>query len=62
LFQWNNPDDFNHTIVEIVISPLAQPNVNGAPVASLELLTNSSDLRIAQKIFHVTSRFSWARL
>jgi phosphatidylinositol-3-phosphatase len=50
----DNADDFNHTIGEIVISPLAHPNVNGAPFASLVLLSHSSDLRTMQKIFHVT--------
>jgi phosphatidylinositol-3-phosphatase len=49
-----NPDDFNHTIGEIVISPLAHPNVNGLPFASSVLLSHSSDLRTMQKIFHVT--------
>jgi phosphatidylinositol-3-phosphatase len=49
-----NPDDFNHTIGEIVISPLAHPNVNGLPFASSVLLSHSSDLRTLQKIFHVT--------
>jgi len=49
-----NADDFNHTIGEIVISPLAHPNVNGKPFASLVLLSHSSDLRTMQKIFHVT--------
>ena len=51
----DNPDDFNHAIGEIVISPLAQPNVNGLPFASSVLLSHSSDLRTLQKIFHVTS-------
>ena len=49
-----NADDFNHTIGEIVISPLAHPNVNGKPFASSVLLSHSSDLRTMQKIFHVT--------
>jgi phosphatidylinositol-3-phosphatase len=50
----DNPDDFNHTIGEIVISPRAHPNVNGVPFASPVLLTHSSDLRTMQEIFHVT--------
>ena len=50
----DNADDFNHTIGEIVISPLAHPNVNGKPFASSVLLSHSSDLRTMQKIFHVT--------
>src|SRR6516165_9584715 len=49
-----NPDDFDHTIGEIVISPLAHPNVNGRPFASSVLLSHSSDQRTMQKIFHVT--------
>jgi hypothetical protein len=49
-----NPDDFTHAIGEIVISPLAHPNVNGVPFASQAFLTHSSDLRTMQKIFHVT--------
>jgi hypothetical protein len=53
----DNPDDFTHTIGEIVISPLAHPNVNGLPFASSVLLTHSSDLRTMQKIFHVTKPF-----
>ena len=50
----DNPDDLNHTVGEIVISPLAHPNVNGVPFASQVLLSHSSDLRTMQKIFHVT--------
>jgi hypothetical protein len=50
----DNPDDLTHTIGEIVISPLAHPNVNGVPFASQVFLTHSSDLRTMQKIFHVT--------
>jgi hypothetical protein len=49
----DNPDDLNHTIGEIVISPRAHPNVNGVPFASQVFLTHSSDLRTMQKIFHV---------
>ena len=30
----DNPDDFNHTIAEIVISPRAHENVDGLPYAS----------------------------
>jgi phosphatidylinositol-3-phosphatase len=50
----DNPDDLTHTIGEIVISPLAHPNVNGVPFASQVFLTHSSDLRTMQEIFHVT--------
>src|SRR5215469_576610 len=51
----DNPDDFNHTIGEIVISPLAQPNVGGLPFASSVSLSHSSDLRTMQEIFQVTN-------
>jgi hypothetical protein len=50
----DNPDDFNHTVGEIVISPQAHPNVKGLPFASPVLLSHSSDLRTMQEIFHVT--------
>jgi hypothetical protein len=50
----DNPDDLTHTIGEIVISPMAHPNVNGVPFASPVFLTHSSDLRTMQDIFHVT--------
>ena len=46
-------DDFTHTIPEIVISPLARPNVNGVPYASSIDYTHSADLRSLQKIFGV---------
>jgi len=49
----DNPDDFNHTIAEIVISPRAHENVNGLPYASTVNFTHSSDLRTMQEIFHV---------
>jgi len=52
-----NQDDFTHTIPEIVISPLARPNVNGVPYASTVDLTHSSDLRSMQKIFGVDDSF-----
>lgn len=48
-------DDLNHTIGEIVISPLAHPNVGGLPFASSVPLTHSSDLRTMQEIFGVTN-------
>jgi hypothetical protein len=53
----DNADDFNHTIGEIVISPLAHPNVGGLPFASSVPLTHSSDLRTLQEIFNVTKPF-----
>jgi hypothetical protein len=48
-----NPDDFNHTLGEIIISPLAHQNVNGLPYASPVNYTHSSDLRTMQEIFRV---------
>jgi hypothetical protein len=53
----DNGDDLNHTVAEIVISPLAHPNVGGVPFASSVALTHSSDLRTMQEIFHVTKPF-----
>jgi phosphatidylinositol-3-phosphatase len=49
----DNPDDFNHTIGEIIISKHAHKNVNGLPYASPVEFTHSSDLRTMQEIFHV---------
>ena len=49
----DNPDDFSHTIPEIVISDLAHPNEGGMPYASPVDMTHSSDLRTMQNIFHV---------
>ena len=49
----DNADDFNHTIGEIVISPLAHENENGLPYASSLPFSHSSDLRTMQEIFHV---------
>ncbi|HKQ88575.1 MAG TPA: alkaline phosphatase family protein [Candidatus Acidoferrales bacterium] len=49
----DNADNFAHTIPEIIISPLAHPNVNGRPYASQLNLSHSSDLRTWQEIFHV---------
>lgn len=49
----DNGDDFNHTIGEIIISPLAHENENGLPFASSVDFTHSSDLRTMQEIFHV---------
>jgi len=48
----DNPDDFNHTIPEIIISPRAHRNVKGVPYASASAYTHSSDLRTVQEIFH----------
>jgi len=49
----DNPDDFNHTIGEIIISKHAHKNVGGLPYASPVEFTHSSDLRTMQEIFHV---------
>jgi hypothetical protein len=49
----DNGDDFNHTIGEIIISPLAHRNEDGLPYASTVDFTHSSDLRTMQEIFHV---------
>jgi hypothetical protein len=46
-------NDFSHTLPEIIISPLAHPNVNGLPYASPVNYTHSSDLRTMQEIFGV---------
>ena len=48
----DNPDDFNHTIGEIVISKRAHRNVNGLPYGSPYDYTHSSDVRTMQEIFH----------
>ena len=48
-----NSDDFNHTLGEIVISPLAHANVNGLPYASPVNYSHSSQLRTMQEIFRV---------
>jgi hypothetical protein len=48
-----NPNDYRHTLPGIVISPLAHPNVNGLPYASLEHLSHSDTLRTMQNIFGV---------
>ena len=53
----DNGDDFNHTIGEIVISPLAHANEGGLPYASSVAFTHSSDLRTLQEIFGVTKPF-----
>src|ERR1700730_8915330 len=53
----DNPDDLNHAIGEIVISPRAHANEGGLPFASSVFLSHSSDLRTMQEIFHVTKPF-----
>jgi phosphatidylinositol-3-phosphatase len=49
----DNADDFNHTVGEIIISPLAHANEGGLPYASSIPYTHSSDLRTMQEVFHV---------
>src|SRR5882724_3719026 len=51
------PDDFNHTIGEIVISERAHKNVNGVPYASPLNFTHSSDPRTMQEIFRTGGPF-----
>jgi phosphatidylinositol-3-phosphatase len=53
----DNPDDFNHTIGEIVVSARAHRNVNGLPYASPVNFTHSSDLRTMQEIFRTGGPF-----
>jgi len=53
----DNPDDFNHTVGEIVISERAHENVNGLPYASPVLFTHSSDVRTMQDIFRTTAPY-----
>jgi phosphatidylinositol-3-phosphatase len=53
----DNPDDFNHTVGEIVISKHAHKNVNGVPFASAVNLSHSSDLRTMQEIYHLSGPF-----
>jgi phosphatidylinositol-3-phosphatase len=50
----DNPDRFDHTVGEIVISKHAHQNVDGLPYASQVNLTHSSDLRTMEKIFGVS--------
>ena len=49
----DNPDDFAHTLGEIVISPLARANSGGFPYASPVNFTHSSDLRTWEELFHL---------
>jgi hypothetical protein len=52
----DNPDDFTHTIGEIIISQHARGN-NGLPYASSLNFTHSSDLRTMQEIFRLDEPF-----
>jgi hypothetical protein len=49
----DNPDDFNHTVGEIIISKLAHANVDSLPYSNAIDYSHSSDLRTMQEIFHV---------
>jgi hypothetical protein len=49
----DNPDDFNHTVPEIIISKHAHKNDHGVPYASTINLTHSSDLKTMEEIFHL---------
>jgi phosphatidylinositol-3-phosphatase len=49
----DNPDRFDHTVPEIIISKHAHKNIDGRPYASTVNFTHSSDLRTLQNIFHV---------
>ena len=49
----DNPNDFAHTLGEIVISPLARPNSGGVPYASPVNFTHSSDLKSWEELFHL---------
>jgi hypothetical protein len=49
----DNQDDFNHTLGEVLISPLARENQNGVPYFNAIDYSHSSDLRTMQEIFHV---------
>jgi hypothetical protein len=49
----DNPDDFAHTLPEIIISPFAHQNKNGVPYSNSVNYSHSSDLRTMQEIFHV---------
>jgi hypothetical protein len=49
----DNPDDFSHSIPEIVISSRAHENVDGRPYASPIAYSHSSDLRTMQELFRV---------
>jgi autotransporter-associated beta strand protein len=55
----DNQDDLNHTLPEIVISPLAHANVGGVPYDStIAEYTHSSDLLTLQEIFQLPGQTS----
>jgi phosphatidylinositol-3-phosphatase len=49
----DNPDAFNHTVPEIIISKHAHKNENGIPYASTVNFSHSSDLKTMEEIFHL---------
>jgi hypothetical protein len=49
----DNPDEFTHTVPEIIISRHAHMNERGVPYASTVNLTHSSDLKTMEEIFHL---------
>jgi hypothetical protein len=49
----DDPDRFDHTVAEIIISDRAHKNVDGLPYASPVNFTHSSDLLTMQEIFRV---------
>jgi len=49
----DNPDSFDHTVPEIIISKHAHKNVHGIPYASTLNLSHSSDLKTMEEIFHL---------
>jgi hypothetical protein len=50
----DNPDNFNHTVGEIVISKHAHKNISGVPFASSVNLSHSSDVKTMEEVFHLT--------
>jgi hypothetical protein len=51
----DNPDAFDHTVPEIIISKHAHKNDHGIPYASTVNLSHSSDLKTMEEIFHLDS-------
>jgi hypothetical protein len=49
----DNPDDFNHTVGEIIISKHAHKNDHGVPFASTVNLSHSSDLKTMEELFQL---------
>jgi hypothetical protein len=49
----DNPDSFDHTVPEIIISKHAHKNEHGIPYASSVNLSHSSDLKTMEEIFNL---------